>query len=82
MIFKPESARERVASPRAGTALAPRYGLLAAAHRIMRRDSRPNVTLSVTNVNISVTKILLVDGQAIPARRYAEAAAQICKARH
>ena len=37
----PKAARVRVASPPAGTALAPRYGLPAAAHQIMRRDSRP-----------------------------------------
>ena len=52
----PKTARERIASPPAGTALAPRYGLPATARPIDGRDS-PYVTKPETNVNRSVTII-------------------------
>jgi len=47
----PKTARERIASPPAGTALAPRYGLPATARPIDGRDSAVYVTESVTVVN-------------------------------
>jgi hypothetical protein len=51
----PEAARERVASPPAGTALAPHYSLPAAA-RPIGRDLKLNVTVVVTRVNVKETK--------------------------
>jgi hypothetical protein len=52
----PKVARERVASPPAGTALARAIRECLPGRVRLGRDSIMHVTLSVTNVNVSVTR--------------------------
>src|SRR5262249_52748405 len=51
----PKAARERVASPRAGTAPAPQPGMHPGRVRLNGRELKLHVSNSVTNVNRSVT---------------------------
>src|SRR5262249_60553609 len=68
----PEAARERVASPRAGAALAPCCGLPAAA-RPIGRGSEVYVTKKETIVNISVTSLNHFVGARDNGRRHRDA---------